>query len=169
MRWIGAVLIIFAGIFSGIIYFVEKKRRLNALEDVCAAFEIMGGDLQTKLSSLPELCDALKERANGAAQMFFENLSTSFTQLGEKEFSELWDESIGTSFTMLQNEELRQISALGKVLGRCEVERQLEALNSLNSYLRTGLENARNTYPQERKLGLGVGAAAAMLLALGLL
>ena len=169
MRWLGAIFIILAGVCSGAIYTSEKKQRLRMLEDICAAFELMAGELQTRLSSLPEVCEALKDRTEGAVHNFFNNLSLSFDRLGETEFSKLWDENAKICLPMLNDEELRQLSSLGKVLGRCEVERQLESLTAVISYLRTSLENARNAYPQDRKLGLGVGTAAALLLALGLL
>lgn len=169
MRWLGAILIVLAGLCSGAIYSGEKKQRLRGLEDICTALELMSGELQTRLSSLPELCNELKDRSEGAVQIFFNNLSKSFNRLGETEFSSLWDENARENLKILNDEELRQVSSLGKVLGRCEVERQLEALTSVISYMRTSLENARKTYPQEKKLGLGVGTAAALLLALVLL
>lgn len=169
MHWLGAIMIVTAGIYAGIIYISEKRQRLIELENICGALEMMGGELQTSLSSLPEVCNALKNRSEGAAKELFVNLGKSFDRLGETEFSKLWDENVKTVLKMLSSEEIRQVSALGKVLGRCEVEHQLESLDGVVLFLRTNLEAARNAYPQERKLGIGVGAAAALLLALGLL
>ncbi len=169
MRWLGAFVIVLAGFYAGIIYIADKKRHLRELENLCTAFEMMGGELQTRLSSLPEVCETLKTRCDGSAKELFTHLSKSFDRLGETEFSLLWDENINSVLKMLDSEEIRQVSALGKVLGRCEMEQQLECLNGLVSFLRTNLDTARKLYPQERKLGLGVGTAAALLLVLGLL
>ena len=111
----------------------------------------------------------LSERAGGQAGTFFTLLSASLEQLGQESFSRLWSRAAEAALGCLNLEEIEEISGLGLILGRCELGRQLAALDSCTAVLRTNLREAEGAYPGQRRLSLGLGGAAGALLIIVLL
>ena len=162
-------MILAACMAAGYTYIQGKKRRIETLVNLCEALELMAGELDMRITPLPELCRLLGEKARGEASAFFKMLSKSLKRLGATEFSQLWREAAESSLKALSGEEQREIERLGKVLGRYALDEQLSAIKACRAALRTGTEQARASYPGERRLGLGLPAAAGILLIITLI
>ena len=169
MRWAGALLIFLAFAGFGAAFALAKKRRIDALRGMCAALELMNGELSARLTPLPELCGLLAGRASGAAGEFLGLLAASLPGLGERDFSALWREAAERSLGSLSGAELSEITRLGDIVGRYELAEQTRALELCLAELRNCLRAAQSAYPGEKKLGFGLAAAAGALLVVVLL
>lgn len=169
MKGLGAALILAGCLLSGALWTRTKSRRIRTLRQLCAALELLAGELETRAPPLPELAKLLAERAGGQAGTFFSLLSVSMEQLGRESFSQLWSRAAETVLESLGREEREEFAGLGMILGRCELARQLSALRACTAALRTNLREAEGLYPGQRRLSLGLTGAAAALLIIVLL
>ena len=166
---LGALLIAAASVALGFSYVTEEKRRLQALRSAERMLKTMAGELETRLTPLPELISRLACRCDGAAAAFAKALNLRLCQLGEREFSSLWAESVETAFNILSGEEREMLSALGLCLGRYELERQLTELSLTLDRLSRAIDRHSAALPEKRRLGLGLAWAGGALLVIVLI
>lgn len=164
MRLWGAALILTACLGAGLLRTASVRRRMETLRGLCGALELAEGELETRLTPLPELVRLLAGRSSGQTGDFFRLLDASFGFLGAEDFAALWSRAAATALTALSSADREELVRLGQVLGRFELDRQLAALEACVRALRGELEAARVRYPGDRRLSLGLGAAAGALL-----
>ena len=166
---LGAFLIAAASAALGFSYVNGEKRRLCALRSAERMLKTMAGELETRLTPLPELISRLACRCDGAAAAFAEDLNLRLCHLGEREFSNLWADSVEVAFDMLSGEEREILSALGLCLGRYELERQLTELSLALDQLSHAIDRRSAALPEKKRLGLGLAWAGGALLVIVLI
>lgn len=164
MKLAGALLTFLGCCMTGVAQAHTARRRLDALAALCEALCLMKRELGTKLSSIPDMAERAAVQTRGAAKGFFTALSARMDELGRVELAQLWAECAAAELPALSGAEEREFAALGAVLGRCDADMQLAAISACEAYLRAVLEHARGDYPQQRRLSLGIAAAAGALL-----
>lgn len=169
MKYLGAALILTACVAGGLVYAGEMRRRARTLAGLSAALELMAGELEARLSPLPELCAFLSERTDGETGRFFTVLTASLSRLGGAEFAQLWHEAAKGSLCSLTEREMDELTRLGALLGRYALDEQLSALRACEAYLREAAERAGESYPEQRRLGLCLTATAGILLIIALI
>lgn len=160
----GAALIIAALVLGALSYLKQRRERMRLLEQLSAALNMAAGELSLRALPLPRLFELLSGRAQGAAAEFFAALCDGMDRLGEENFSTLWDKAAREKLPELMPEEREELKRLGAVLGRYELERQLEALRACAAVFDGALCRARRDYPDRRRLTLGLSACAGVLL-----
>ena len=168
MRSVGAALILLASLALGLGFAREKKRRLTALRELCAALELLAAELEARGEPLPRICERLGGCAPGGAGAFFRRVSESLPFLGERSFSALWTESLEQSYLFLKPQERQELQQLGSLLGRYELSRQLAGIRRCQALLELERDSAQAGTAQEQKLGIGLSLAAGLLLTLAL-
>lgn len=168
-QMLGAFLITAASWSLGLTYVRGEKRCLRALRSAEQLLKAMAGELETRLTPLPELFSRLAERCDGAAAAFAAVMHVRLDQLGEREFSALWTESVDAVFGILSREERELLDALGLCLGRYELERQLAELSFTLDMLAGAIARRSAALPEKRRLGLGLAWAGGALLVIVLL
>ena len=166
---LGALLIAAASAALGFSYVNGEKRRLCALRSAEQMLKTMAGELETRLTPLPELISQLACRCDGAAAVFAEELNLRLCQLGERAFSTLWAESVEAAFHILSGEERELLSTLGLCLGRYELERQLTELSLTLDQLSRAIDRHSAALPEKKRLSLGLAWAGGALLVIVLI
>ena len=166
MKFLGFVLVTVSSAVCGLCYCTGKSEHVNDLRSFCLMIEIMQGEITYRLSPLPELAVSVSERVQGRASNFLSVLSLNLNFLGEKDFDRIWCESLEACRPELDEKELEAIAALGKILGRYDVNTQSEAISVSLTYLRSKLNKESSELPQLKKLSLSVSMSAGALLAI---
>ena len=166
---LGAFLIAVASSALGLAYVNGEKRRLAALRSAETMLRSIAGELETRLTPLPELFSHLAERCDGAAADFTATMTDRLGQLGEREFCDLWAESVETAFPMLSGEERELLRALGHSLGRYELERQLAELTLTLNLLADAIARHSAALPEKRRLCFGLAWSGGALMVIVLL
>ena len=164
MKLLGAAMILTASFCAGIIHSLTKRQRIDNLQEICSALALMEGELGARLTPMPELIRLLAGRAPGQTGAFFSVLSASMDRLGEEDFASLWQMAVRQTMRSMEEAEREELCRLGLILGQYELEKQLAAIRTCMVVLRGGLETAQNKYLTEKKLSLGLPAAAGALL-----
>ncbi len=168
MRGIGALLLMGAFLLSGVLSVRSRCARIRCLHELGEAFVWMAGELAGKKLPIPELIRSCSLMANGYARSFYLQLEQSLSQLGSRSFFELWKEAVA-QLPWLTEGERRELDIPGRELGRAELSRQLAALETAVRFLRTSYEHEESRFQNDRKLCLGLPAAAGVLLLILLL
>lgn len=169
VRMLGAILAFLSCGAMGIMRINSARRYIAALEALYDALGEMKLGIFTRLDAIPALAKRLSESAVGDAKEFFTLLSLRLDTLGERGLYELWRESAVETLTALTPGELHDFLSLGLVLGKSEADKQAEAIGHCQASIGRALDAARDKYPQQRRLSLGLASAAGMLLVIVLI
>lgn len=167
-KWIGVVLLLGGGGYMGLSVAGEKKRRIQALEAWETALAVLAGELAFRLPAMTQLMETLSRRSPSPAGEALSLVGTSLEKLGERPFSEIWNEAVARESTGLAAEDVAAIQGLGTFLGRCGWEEQRRAAEELRRTLAARAARLRQEERQEGKvyctLGLSLAAFVAILL-----
>lgn len=169
VRMLGAILAFLSCGAMGIMRINSARRHLASFEALYDAMGEMKLGISTRLEAIPALTKRLSESAVGDAKEFFTLLSLRLDTLGERGLYELWRESAEETLTALTPGELHDFLSLGLVLGKSEADEQAEAIGHCQASIGRALNAARDKYPQQRRLALGLSSAAGMLLVIVLI
>ncbi len=168
LKLTGAALIAAACVLASAIYIAGEKARIRELREMCELLRLMQGELETRLTPLPELIHALTERTGGSAKRFLMTMERELEKLGERDFDEIWAEAAETSYTQIEEREREEVKKLGGVLGRYSVEIQLEQLQSCADKLTERWRLDAEKAPEKGRVGTGMICALGALLLIAL-
>lgn len=165
-KWIGAVLIIAGCGGAGFSIAANYRQRENILRQMIRILRYMEWELQCRLTLLPQLCRQAAMEVGGP-------LRHVFLELAERLDSQMESNVRSSMASVLKNHaELprcvnKQLMQLGNILGRFDLEGQLEGLRAVRSgckELLKGLSrDSEIRLRSYRTLGLCAGAALAIL------
>ena len=135
MKGLGLMLILLAGVLLGLERLRPIKRRLDRLDSFCRAMERLRGELGSRPAPMQELCRYLGEAGLGEASQFFGCLAGELDRLNTCSFRELWQNCLRRTLGEGETEEYRELENLGTILGRYELDKQLEALRACENRL----------------------------------
>ena len=164
MKIAGAALILSASLYTGLLHARTKRQKISCLRDICGALLLMEGELDARLTPMPELICFLAEKTQGQVGAFFSSLSLSMVRLGEEDFASLWRTAMKQAVNFVGAPEMEELCCLGTVLGQYELDKQLSAIRACISVLRTSMEAAQRKYQDDRRLIMGLPAAIGALL-----
>lgn len=160
-RYLGAIFVAAASTTFGVIPVLNLRRHIRLLDGLCSSLRIMAAELGTRLRPLPELICELAAKG-GTAGAFYGCLAEKLQRLGETDFSALWSDSI-EGLALLSADELSALDSLGTVLGRYELNEQLESIELCLDALSRSAALLRESYPDRRRLLLGLSAEAGFM------
>lgn len=169
IRLFGAVLCISAGLLTGAVICLESKKRLECLNMLVMALELMHTELATNLTPIPALMRKVSESSKGCVKKLAEEVYIKTNELEKKAFEELWSEGVRNNLNVLEEKELQRTVHLGSVLGKTELAEQLSAISSLEKYLSCAAAEIEGSFPQLRKTSFGISLAVGALVTIVLL
>lgn len=169
MRLIGTVCIALSCLMYGLSYMRSQSRRLTELDSAAFMLGLMRAELSARLTPLPELVSLLKERVRPPSSEFLGKLEDRLWRLGECDFPELWSGCVRESYRELTADELELLERLGGILGRYDIDKQLQELELCRESFDSAAGLARRELPVGRRLHLGLSCGLGALLIIVLL
>lgn len=169
MKILGAVSVVFSGFLLGLVWRREKQNELRSLRAVCEALTLLGAELETSRGPVFQIVSILSGETENPASAFLKELAGRECQLGEKSFAEIWKQAAEEALSELDRETIGAIFELGKLLGRFDLESQLNALRLCESKLRSLLLQKEESYRREEKLRLALPTMLGVFLTILLL
>ena len=84
--------------------------------------------------------------------------------LGQLSFQSLWRQALSESTSDLNEEAKQELDALGSVLGRYDLNTQMDSIDACRRILRQRLEERQNMQMQDTRVTLGLSLSASLLL-----
>lgn len=159
----GAFLIVLACTLAGRVRARELHRRARLLAALAAALELLRGEVVSRLAPLPEAAERLAASGPAETRDFFTLLVHRMGELGERPFSEIWDDCVAA--LALRPRENAALRDLGANLGRYGAEAQDAALGRCMALLGSAAAEAEAEAARGGKLSVGLGLTAGLMLA----
>lgn len=166
MKILGLTLVVLSSGLCGVNFVSVRKDRLDELRSFIYMLELIKAELSTNLSPLPVVVNKVSESICGKAADFSKLLLLNLSVLGEKCFETIWNESFRACETSFSAEEEQAIMKLGLILGKYEINFQTQAIEDCILVLRKREESCSASYPQTKRLSLGLSVSAGLLLAI---
>lgn len=129
VRVLGAALVAAGGVWIGFQAAAGLRRRVQALYRMGAGLASLEQELELTAPPLARLLEQCAARSEGPARSLFQGCAQGLDSLDREDFSSLWRRLV-RECTGLPPEGQAILAPLGDTLGRCETQRQLEALSS---------------------------------------
>lgn len=148
---------------------MDRRREYAALRSFCDMLDQLRGLLENDASPMPELLRKLSERSTGEARRFAQALSISMEELGTRSFQQLWQQALADEADLPVQTVGQELRALGGVLGRYDLQSQLDALEACRRVIRQAMEERGRTQPQDMYMTVGLALSASLLVGILLL
>ena len=142
----------------------DRERENNALRSFSDMLDQLRGLLESDASPMPELLRKLSKCSVGEARYFVDSLNASMNSLGECSFQELWHRALSEQAALPGEQARQELEALGALLGRYDLQSQLDAAAECREKLRQSLEKRQNDHRQDMYLTIGLSLSASLLL-----
>ena len=162
-KWAGFLLLQLAALLYASQLVQGRGRRTEALLSFCDMLAQLRGILEAEAPPMPELLQTLSRRCGGEAAAFVNALSASMDGLGSLRFQELWQDALRRSRICEDAVALRELDALGEVLGRYALPAQLDAVSACLETLRRKAEHTRREQPVINRLTWGLAFSCSLL------
>ncbi len=109
------------------------RARLTALSGLSTGLQFMRSELAFREPPVPELMETLAGQTPEPVCRVFQACADRQEQLGREPFSAVWEQAVDQCGGLeLTARERRELSAVGNILGRYDVDGQLGALGALH-------------------------------------
>jgi len=164
IRLLGAVLIITSAVLASAGYVEPYKKAISLMLSLNSAMTIMKNELTDRMSTVPELIAACASATDGRIKLFFEEIQASLSALGDVELRTIWKSSAEKQLGGLPDGVLRELIALGNILGTSDTRAQTAQLECIMSTINETVSEAEKTLPEKRRLSGGIGMSLCGLL-----
>lgn len=167
VKWMGAVLVTVGCGGFGFSIAAAHRRQERMLRQLLRLMKYMEWELQFRLTALPELCQLAAKEADGVLKRIFSDLQRELSWQSAPEAGACM------RLVLRRNPDLppklrRILKHLGSMLGRFELQGQLQGLRAVQEEIRNELQDAGKDREQRLRsyqtLGLCAGLALAIIL-----
>lgn len=165
MKGLGSAMLMLGAFLLGARLCRERRKHEALLKDLIQALSFIKGELELRASPISELLEC-PGAAEGEAGAFFASLRAALPQLGERSFAELWFQELRRCLPELAGEEREALEGLGQILGRMDLDTEVQALSTCVACLARRLEEERRNAPNYDRVSLGLCLCSGLLLAI---
>jgi len=166
LKWIGAVCIITGCSGWGILLANGYHRQVILLDQLRTILHMMRWELCYRCVPLPDLCVTAAENASGVLRKLFYTFAENLDKRTEPDAQRCMRSAVRT-YNQLPPSAKRILLYLGRILGRYDLEGQLQGLDQVIEECTRAFRNMENDreirIKSYRTLGMCAGAALAVL------
>lgn len=150
VKWMGAVLIVGSCGGFGLSIAAANRRQTRLLNQLVQLLKLMEWELRYRLTALPELCFLAAKEADGVLKKVFQDLSKALSQQSAPDSSECM------GIVLRRNQDIppklrKALRRLGSVMGRFDLEGQLEGFRSIREEIQNALQNGGKEQEQRMR------------------
>lgn len=166
MKIIGAILLVCACTFFGIVQARKLYFRQSCLAGVLDALRFIDAELKNGSVPIPEIFLELCKLPDTKLHNYYVNLNEKMNAFGEESLSKIWSAcAMGEQSISLSERQRLELCRVGNYLGRYSEKEQSEAINACISHLEGDLERSSEKARQGAKLYTGLGLTFGLMLA----
>lgn len=166
MRLLGAALLVAGATAIGLGALRSINGRVKDISGLICGLEGMKRGLASNGESLERMLLSASKGTHGRPGTFFDAVHTGLDSLDGGSFCRLWEETMGQAGLLCSGEDLEILSQLGGIMGGCDAEGQLAALEKAIGALNAALEEAKEQSRTTGRLYVTLSASCGVLLAI---
>ena len=169
MNFIGAMLIFAGCTAAGIM----KARSLGELDrcytSLISAFTLLKSEICSRAEALDAALRICSGAASGDAEKFLQAVEAGFACLGEKSFRDIWSGAADSCLGGMPVRPLSAVKAIGGSLGRYDAAMQCTSLERCINDIAAEQKALRETLNENKRMCVGIGGAAGLIIAIVLI
>ena len=152
----------------GVLISKKYSNRVRILRDLKDALNIFEVKINFSFETIPEIFNEIANKFNGITGKFFEdavkNMNYSNMSAGDA-----WEKSIEKNGDCLKKDDVNSIKALGKLLGKTDVDGQINQIELVSSYIERQINEATDEKNKNEKMYQKLGAIVGLVIVIVLL
>lgn len=166
---LGALLIMLGCTAAGIIKARSLSESDKTYAALIAALMLIKSEVSSRSAPLDEVMRTVQSAAAGNVKQFVMYIGDSFPKLGEKTFCQIWEEAAESFLKSISPRALSSVKTLGASLGRYDSDMQCAALCRCIEELSAEQRSLMETLCANKRMYVGVGGAAGLIIAIALI
>ena len=151
LKFILLIVLFSTSTIIGILISKKYSNRVKVLKDLKNALNIFEIKIKFSFEEIPEIFNEISEKMPGVAGKFF---SDTVKLINEKNIlaGEAWEESVDINGKELKEEDKKSIKTLGKLLGKTDIEGQVNQIKLVIEFLETQIDEATEEKNKNEKM-----------------
>ena len=158
MFWIKLLilnLILITSTIIGITFSKKYAYRVKELQEMKNALNIFMTKIKFTYEPIPSTFMYISEKVDGNVYKIFKNAV-------EESAGDAWNSSLDTTVTNMKEDDIGIIKNLGRLLGKTDIEGQLNEIKLVNNFLDTQIRTAEDEKNKNEKMYRTLGIVAGM-------
>ena len=155
IKWViyGMILVTSTGI--GILYAQKYQKRVTELKDFKTALNMLKTKIRYTYAPLNDIFSDISKSVNSKVSSIFEN---AIIHMDRKSATDSWNMAINETETSLTKEDKEIICQFGKLLGKTDLDGQINEIDLSLNFLEAQIEKAEDEKQKNAKLYKSLGA-----------
>ncbi len=162
MFWIKLIilnLILISSTIIGITFSKKYAYRVKELQEMKSALNMFITKIKFTYEPIPSTFLYISEKVEGNISRIFKN---AIEEMESKPAGEAWNSSLDIISTNMKKEDIDVIKNLGRLLGKTDIDGQINEIKLVNSFLDTQIKNAEEEKNKNEKMYRTLGIVAGM-------
>ena len=159
LKYIILFFIFWTSSFIGILVSKRYSNRVKELQEMKSALLMFEAKIKFTYEPIPEIFKEISNKFSEHIEELFEN---SVTKMKNESASVAWCESIEESNNNMNKEDKEVLKGLSKLLGKTDIEGQLNEIKLVNNFLDTQIKTAEDEKNKNEKMYRTLGIVAGM-------
>ena len=165
IKYIILLIILLSTSYIGILLSNKYQNRVKELKDMKSALTIFSTKIKFTYEPIPEIFNQISKQIRSNIGEIFKIASENMKSINA---TDSWNMALEKSSNSLNKEDIEVLKNLGNLLGRVDLEGQVNEIELVNTFLNTQIEKAEEENKKSSKmyktLGITVGLAMVIVL-----
>lgn len=152
----------------GVLISKKYSTRVQILKELKNALNIFEVKINFSFETITEIFNEIAQKTNGIAGKIFEDSVKNIEQENMLA-GEAWDKSIDANSENLKSEDISCLKTLGKLLGKTDVEGQINQIKLVSTFLEKQISEADEEKHKNGKMYQKLGAVVGLIIVIVLI
>jgi len=152
----------------GVLISKRYSNRVSTLKDIKNALNIFEVKINFSFETIPEIFNEIAEKIKGTAGKIFAQTVKNIEQQNMLA-GEAWEKAIDENGTNLKKEDISCIKTLGKLLGKTDIDGQINQIQLVCAFLDKQINEADEEKHKNEKMYQKLGAIVGLMLVIVLI
>lgn len=165
-KWILLMGVFGTSTIIGILISKKYSNRLQILKDMKNALNIFEVKINFSMETIPEIFTEISQKIKGSVGKIFKDtvINMEFMLAGEA-----WENSLETNSESLKKDDINSLKPLGKLLGKTDIDGQLNQIKLVSKFLEEQIEEAHEEKNKNEKMYQKLGAIVGLIMVIVLI
>lgn len=152
----------------GVLISKKYANRVRILKDMKNALNMFEVKINFSFETIPEIFNEIAEKIGGVVGKIFAD-TVKYIECKNMLAGEAWDKSVDENAGNLKKEDIRCIKSLGKLLGKTDIEGQVNQIQLVSAFLDKQINEADDEKHKNEKMYQKLGAIVGLMLVIVLI
>ena len=165
IKYIALIIVFGISTYIGIAFSKRYSNRVNELKEMKSILNILSSQIKFTCEPLPNILGKIGDKFKTNIGNIFRN---TYENLENISAGEAWNKAVEECNTYLNKEDKKVLKNLGNMLGKVDVDSQINEINLVNSFLDMQIDKAEQEKKKNEKLyktlGITIGMTVVIIL-----